>query len=274
MIRFLDLFPEYKDNLQDFKIHLAIGRIVKKEPLMALSKNNFQEWQEYQNNKNFERKYIFSLVYLRPNEWLFAGIYESLGSQKAYDDKRKKEYYKYKTVLIPKHIDLIKRAVFQFKKDFRQSYILLEKHLERFVISEIFSKPYKVKSFPGFENVSITYETLKEIISEEELSWKTALTSVKGIYLITDCHNGKQYVGSAYGEDAFWSRWASYAENGHGNNIEIRRIIEKNGTEYSMNFQFSILEIRNKITDDQVIIDREAHWKNILRTKEFGYNEN
>ena len=274
MLRFLDIFPEYKSELQNFKVHLAIGRIIKKEPLIALSKNIFQEWQEYQNNKNFERKFILSLVFLKPNEWLFAGLYRSLGCRKTYDNIRKKEYYKYKTELIPKHADLIKRAVFQFTNDFRQSYILLEKHYEKIDLNEVFIKPYKVESFPGFENVVISFETLKERISEEEVSWKTALSSVKGVYLIIDCHNGKQYIGSAYGEEAFWNRWASYAENGHGNNIEIKRIIEKYGIEYSVNFQFSILEIRAKITDDQEIINREAHWKRMLRTREFGYNEN
>ncbi len=52
------------------------------------------------------------------------------------------------------------------------------------------------------------------------------------------------------------------------------KIIDEKGLEYASNFQFSILEVRSKITDDEEIIKREAHWKNILKSRELGYNEN
>ena len=53
-----------------------------------------------------------------------------------------------------------------------------------------------------------------------------------------------------------------------------KRIIEKEGVAYAKNFQFSILEVRSAITNDEVIIKRETHWKNIMKTREFGYNKN
>ena len=37
---------------------------------------------------------------------------------------------------------------------------------------------------------------------------------------------------------------------------------------------FTILETFNKDTDDQIIIDRESHWKDVLFTRKFGYNKN
>ena len=115
---------------------------------------------------------------------------------------------------------------------------------------------------------------MKTIIEREEPSWKTALSSVKGVYIITDKSNGKIYVGSAYGESSFWSRWSLYARNGHGGNKELKRIIREKGLKYASNFQFSILEVRSNITDDEEIIKREAYWKNVLKSREFGYNEN
>ncbi len=63
-------------------------------------------------------------------------------------------------------------------------------------------------------------------------------------------------------------------KNGHGNNIDLKKVIEKKGIEYANNYQFSILEVRSSITDDEIIIRREAHWKNIMKTREFGYNMN
>ena len=135
-------------------------------------------------------------------------------------------------------------------------------------------KPYRVTEFPGYENVLLPYLVLQEIIREEEPTWKTALQHSKGIYLITDTKNGKHYVGAAYGDEALWNRWSSYAANGHGNNRELRQLIEKSGINYAEYFQFSILEIRSTTTDDQEIIKRETHWKQMLKSREFGYNDN
>jgi len=115
---------------------------------------------------------------------------------------------------------------------------------------------------------------LQTIIKKNDPTWYTAFQNVKGVYLITDKSNGKQYVGSAYGEFSFWTRWAQYANSEHGGNIELKRVIYKNGKDYAQNFQFSILEIRSTITDDSEIIEREQHWKNVLMTREFGYNKN
>ena len=152
--------------------------------------------------------------------------------------------------------------------------MLLENHYQDITLSEVLKKPYRVAEFPGYENVLLLFEELKEVITEEEITWKTALQNSKGIYLITDVHNGKHYVGSAYGEEALWNRWAYYATNGHGNNRELKRLIEEKGIDYANNFQFSILEIRSKVTDDQEVMKREAHWKRMLRAREFGYNDN
>lgn len=95
---------------------------------------------------------------------------------------------------------------------------------------------------------------------------------MKGVYIITDKSNGKIYVGSA--NESFWSRWSLYVRNRHGGNKKLKRIIDKKGPDYASNFQFSILETRSKITDDKVIIKREEHWKEVLKSREFGYNEN
>ena len=81
-------------------------------------------------------------------------------------------------------------------------------------------------------------------------------------------------MGSAYGESSFWSRWSLYARNGHGGNKELKKLISEKGLEYASNFQFSILEVIPNVTEDRVITAREAHWKSILKSREFGYNEN
>ncbi|MGB4291590.1 MAG: GIY-YIG nuclease family protein [Bacteroidales bacterium] len=267
MIKFVDIFPQVKSNLTDFKVHLATGQN-DNDPLIAFLQDNFKEWQEAQTKKNFERKYIISLIAYDDNEWLFAGVFKSHGCK--WINNR----YKYDTELLEINNDLIGRLIVRFEKKFRQSYPYLENCIDHFYISQILKEKYSVIEFPGYEKTIIDFKYLQTIIGKKDKTWRTALSNVKGIYLITDKSNGKHYVGSARGEYSFWSRWAQYSENGHGDNIELKKIIEERGINYAQNFQFSILEIRSSTTDDNEIIEREQYWKNVLMTKEYGYNKN
>jgi hypothetical protein len=62
---------------------------------------------------------------------------------------------------------------------------------------------------------------MKCIINSGKEDWYNNLSTVKGIYLITD-NNNKLYVGSAYGVEGIWGRWKEYVNtNGHGNNIAL-----------------------------------------------------
>ena len=101
------------------------------------------------------------------------------------------------------------------------------------------------------------------------------LQSIKGVYLITDKSNGKKYVGSAYGDYGLWSRWETYILTGHGWNEGLVNVLSENGIDYAReNFQFSLLEFYSMKIDNQVIINREQYWKEVLCTRQFGYNMN
>jgi hypothetical protein len=67
---------------------------------------------------------------------------------------------------------------------------------------------------------------------------------------------------------------AAYAKNGHGGNKEIRALLKKSGADYAENFQFSILEVTDLNANENHVIGREAHWKNVLKSRGFGYNQN
>lgn len=267
MLDFLQIFPEISPDLNKYKVHLATGR-KDDHPMNAFFRDEFKEWQEHQTQRNFEREYILSLIYYAPDQWLFAGIFRSISCQYL------ESHYQYETELLTVGNDLIGRLIIGFKKEFRASYVFLEKHYENFQVSEILKERVAVEKFMGYENVKIEFDHLKTIISNNETTWNTALGNVKGVYLITDKSNGKQYVGSAYGEYAFWSRWEQYISNGHGGNVELKQLLDEKGTAYAKNFQFSILEVRAFISSDEEIIARENHWKEVLMVREFGYNKN
>lgn len=65
------------------------------------------------------------------------------------------------------------------------------------------------------------------------------------------------------------------ADNGHGGNKELKRIVDSEGLDYVRSyFQYSILENYNAKIDDEIILERESWWKEILQTRKFGYNDN
>lgn len=118
-------------------------------------------------------------------------------------------------------------------------------------------------------------EILKAIIQKEKQDWKASLTAVKGVYLIIDTHNGKSYIGSAYGDAGIWSRLCCYVNTGHGWNDELVKTITEKGIDYALaNFKFSVLEVFSFNTSDDVILNREKHWKNVMLSRKFGYNKN
>jgi hypothetical protein len=266
IIQLLNFQPDYINNT---KIHFAIAPTDKFEPLYAYYRGEFKEWQENQTNKNFEREFILSLIYYSKDEWLFAGIYKRKSVKKINNKK-----FQYKTELTDLGSEYIGRLIVKFNKTFRQSYTLFENHYNQISILEILREKVSFERFPGYENVKIKFDLLKSIIIQEEISWRTALSNVKGIYLISDLSNGKKYIGSAYGENAFWTRWKVYVNNGHGGNKDLKELLLKNGSNHALNFQFSILETRSMNSEDEEIIKRESFWKDILLSREFGYNKN
>jgi hypothetical protein len=128
--------------------------------------------------------------------------------------------------------------------------------------------------FPGFKAVNLRKTELEIVVNQDIESWKAALSSVKGIYLITDASNGKKYVGKADGANGIWQRWCTYALTSHGNNVALVEELGVAGRERQKDFSFSVLEIADLQSTSEEIARRENHWKEVLQTRKFGYNRN
>ena len=65
MVEIKDLFGDIKQ--EEYKAHFAIGGKGRDNdvPLRAFIRNEFKEGQEDQKLRNFEKKYIFSLIYYK-----------------------------------------------------------------------------------------------------------------------------------------------------------------------------------------------------------------
>ena len=255
-----------------YKLHLAGRNEDWENPLdeYAVNPSNWVEWNEWKGGKNdWTRDYIFSMMefYPKTDSWLFGGLFKVLErGEKRYKLEKIAAFNKYEGRLL---------VSFHRIQGMRGRAFYLEKYIDQFEIAEIFPQPYFGEIFCGYEKINHDFNILEAIFGNERLDWKTALSSVKGVYLICDKSNGKKYVGSAYGESGIWSRWACYIGTGHGWNDELTKLIDQKSTEYARkNFKFSILEIMPVTLADEAILARESYWKNVLLTREYGYNKN
>jgi hypothetical protein len=114
--------------------------------------------------------------------------------------------------------------------------------------------------FPGFTQFSWEIDRLSTV----PLGWQEVLKSVKGVYLLVCTATGKQYVGSAKGDQSLWGRFVDYTTNGHGGNVELKR---RGRSAYRV----TVLEVVNS---DSGIERIEEAWKRKLMTKKYGLNRN
>jgi hypothetical protein len=257
-------------DLSDFKVHFARWN-GKAQPLDVLSRSmdEWKAWQEYYPNRNsFNRPYVFSIAqdYRKTGRWLFGGIWKVHGiKNKAYE-----------VSLSPIGKELIKRLLICSDYNGRTTRANLENHFDTFVVDQILPTSFVGRLFPGFDEVELGFAELEVIFRNNREDWRTALSNTKGIYLLSDIHTGKQYVGAAYGSEGVWSRWAEYIQTGHGGNAELRAIFASNEIDYfRTNFRFALLEAINSNAPDNSVIERELFWKRVLDSRGvLGLNRN
>ena len=122
-----------------------------------------------------------------------------------------------------------------------------------------FSEP----EFPGFSAFGASLSEIENLPA----SWREALASTRGVYLLTGPKTREQYVGQAGGEKGFFQRWREYAASGHGGNVALK---SRDPSDY----RISILETVGSGATDADLTDLEKRWKNKLQSREMGLNRN
>ena len=269
-LKLVDLIKLAGVQTGKFKIHLATGG--NDHPLTAFFDGRFKEWQEHQTKRNFQCDSVVALIHLNGSHWLFAGLWRIEGWAKRSSGG--KPWYKYSTTEIQSLDHLSGRAIVTFKRTFRASYLIGERYADKLEVVQVLEERMSMGEFPGYSSLMLDYRQLRHVFRHELAEWRSALRSVKGVYVITDTSCGKLYVGGAYGTGGFWERWSDYAKTSHGKNKELRELLRKRGKTHAEKFLFAILEVCDvKATKDEVIA-RETHWKRTLQTREYGYNAN
>ncbi len=167
--------------------------------------------------------------------------------------------------------DLLGRVIVHYQRSGRASYIWYQPS-QAYPIQEVRPEPVKMARFPGYGDVVLMHHDLQMIIQNQPEGWRTALEHTNGIYVITDTHTGRHYVGQAAGGAGIWGRWRDYTETGHGGNVQLKQLIQTHGLAYAQNFQYAIVETMTMHATTHEIHASEQHWMRVLRTHQHGLN--
>lgn len=284
LIRLVDFLDLSDPSNVKIKFNMNAGNPDKKAWDLLLNDDPEWElmnsWKTKQTSNNMGKaEYLLAFAQYYPygpEYFIFGGLYKvTKKSPEVYND------YGYNLELQDEYQEYVKRLIIKLKNPigrdvYLRNYSTIDDQLE----PEIYEIAPRVKlgNFPGYNSVSLMHEDLVAIYKNNEPRWKEALSSVKAVYVITDVYNGKLYVGSASGNsEGLWQRWAGYAGVGDktGGNKELKKLVENEGAEYiPRNFKYSILEIFDTKTKQEDIIQREGYWKQVLATRDHGYNDN
>lgn len=286
MIRFVDFLPVPEPSRTKVKLNIRAGR-GGAAAWDLLQADDPQEWlkmtrhrEVHQNNNMGHAKYVLTFAQYYPygpQYFIFGGLFRVEPLVPALIGGSG-----YELEPLELHADYIKRLIIKLERPVgRDLYLRWYDKIQSSKLNpEIYELAPDVKlgTFPGYQNLRIRHAALQRIIANDEPSWKDALSSVKGVYVITDLSDGRLYVGSASGEaNGLWQRWAAYANltNLSGGNRELESLRQKYGDEHIIkNFQYSILEIFDPKTSQDVILKRESFWKLALDTRAHGMNLN
>jgi len=284
MIKLNDVLNIQPDELKDYTIALNNPTGYEKDPLdYYLSESDdflrYIGWYKSHNAKRafrrLDTKYTLQFVRIfSADQWLFVGCYTKDNNMKS------NEYGKYYNLILDdKFKNLEGRLIVNYKKvqGPKQAKLSSAKLLnEDFTVKKILEEKYSGKHFPGYNNVNISFYRLQQIVFKQVTEWKEQLSTVKGVYLITDTKTSKLYVGSAYGDEGIWGRWTTYAyTNGTGGNKDLKLVMRED-KDYAINhFQFAILDYYKKSTSEDEILARESFWKEVLQSRgDLNYNNN
>ncbi len=259
------------------KVHLAVFNGTE-HPIDVFRDGEFEVWQAWQSKRNFSRTYVVSLIRMigTRERWLFGGAYEPVSVK---PHPKHSGHWLYTTKPVEAVSEFTGSVVVHFRNTNRQNVPYGETVADALEVVELRAKALSNLVFTGYSDVRMSKAELDRIVRQADPEWVGPLSAVLGIYLITDLASGRLYVGSASaksrtGDTGIWARWKQYSADGHGGNEGLRKVLQEKGTNYATSFQYSILEVLPPSADEEAVKTREGHWKRVLASVAYGYNQN
>ncbi|PEC51055.1 excinuclease ABC subunit C [Bacillus sp. AFS077874] len=246
--------------------------------------NQFDIYQSYQEDKDFHGcDYLISFLGINNSQAVFIGIYKVKSIKRAsevplpidfyyYDIYKPNRNYFYELEELSGFEDLKDRLIINWSGGAINWIQWLDTRNKEVV--QILPKGY-VSHFPGYSNFILTYEELKKIINNPDAhkEWHNMLAAISGIYVIVDTSNGKQYIGSASGNEGVLGRFKEYAKSPDGGNIELQKLIENDPMKVKF-LHYTLLETLPRTLPRKEVLAREELYKQKLGSRKHGYNLN
>lgn len=178
------------------------------------------------------------------------------------------------------HYELERRSEFSDLEgrvivDWGTGALAWHQHLKNKRVIEVTPPGRLLSPFTDYLDFSLSHSELRDLILNPSAhkDWMSSLSAVSGLYLILAQKTGHQYVGSAYGLDGIWGRWAQYAINGHGGNVKLKELLATD-KDYPDQLRYSILQVLPKTTTAAEVIRWESQYKVKLGCRVTGLNLN
>lgn len=239
-----------------------------------------ETYQSYQARTVFECEYVVSFLGLEGSKAQFLGVYRvkdrlpysehPVPPDFPYPDFGALNSFYYELERLPGFEDYTERIII----DWGNGALSWHQWLSEKEVIEVLPRGY-VAAFPGYLDFVLTFEELRTLVQHPEANreWHRMLAAVAGVYLIVDAETGKQYVGSAYGQDGILGRWKQYAKCPHGGNMQLKALLAT-GSASADNFRYSILRTLPQTLTQNEVIAYEVLYKRKLGSRAFGLNSN
>ena len=229
---------------------------------------DYQSTQSFGNAAKLRGSVWASFVATLSGETLFVGLYGSemvgpIPSDRPHPQNRAEVIEAgsgnlYSLTPMTELTDLSGRLTIEWGSGARAWVQRAHKQMKQVVeLSRQFAEP----EFPGFARFRVRLSELDSC----PVSWTAALSSTRGVYVLTCPRTKEQYVGSASGQSGFLGRWREYAVTGHGGNVALK-------SRAPSDYQVAILQTVGTAATDNEILSLEILWKRKLQSVEMGLN--
>ena len=232
--------------------------------------NRFELYQSYQSKPVFHSVLqIVSFYAIKGTHARFYGVYRVDGWQTPFTRKLPRfsevvdvthDNAKFLYKLVPD--DRFRSLRGRLSIDWGNSTLAWHQKLTNKPVIELLAEGRKLDEFTDYLEFSLSFDELCDLFKNEiaHRDWKSALSSVAGIYLISDQASARLYVGSASGVEGIWGRWKEYSENAHGGNRRLMDLIVLD-SERARSFRFSVLQTLPKSMTNKEVVQRERTFK-------------
>ena len=261
----------HKDNRSELMID---GKVVNGNPYdwYINDRKSFIAYQSEQSEERFKNAdYIVSFIGEDGTTARMVGVYRVLGLDKERMERVNNGHFFYQMEEVDGFDELNERVIIDWGKSAINWHQWLDKNDKEIIAIERKGIDWVC---PDYDQIKLSFEQLQRIFRDEISVWKNKLSASNCIYVISDSKSGNLYVGSTYNREGIWGRWKDYAATGHGDDVELVKLLEADPEYAKKYFTWAILQVLPLGIQDEKAISIETLWKNKLGRTACALNRN